>query len=71
MRWYKEITLCEKRYSNYEEIEKDWATLNKKQLKIEVAELIDGIVDKVRKHFESSSELSSLRDRVAQYRVTR
>jgi len=71
LRWYQTITLCGKQYSNYQEVENDWAELNKKQVKIEVAHLIDGIVDKVRQHFNSSPELSALRDRVAQYRVTR
>jgi len=71
LRWYGTVELCGKQYSHYSEVEKDWKDFDKRQLKEDVSVLVDGIVNNVRKHFDSSDELRQLKERVASYRVTR
>jgi len=70
LRWFNKLTLCEKEYININDIETDFASMNKKQLKENVAEYINIIIEPVRQHFDDV-ELNNLLDRVISYRVTR
>ena len=69
--WCSPVTLFNKTYNNHEELAADFPAMNKAELKAQLAKYIDSLVEPVRKHFDSTPELSALRDRVASYRVTR
>jgi tyrosyl-tRNA synthetase len=69
-RWFKKITLCQKEYTDLDEIINDFPQMDKKHLKLNVANYINQIIEPVRKHFEIP-KLKSLAERVASYRITR
>jgi len=64
------LELCGKKYLTMEDIGVDFASMNKKELKENVAEYINLILNPVREHFEKP-ELKKLADKVASYRVTK
>jgi tyrosyl-tRNA synthetase len=70
LRWFGTITLNGKSYTSIDEIAKDFGAMDKKNLKLEVAEYINKILDPVRKHFENPA-MKELAAKVAGYRVTR
>lgn len=70
-RWFKnQITLCEKIYTSMDEIQQDFASMNKSELKKDVANYINMILEPVRNHFENPS-LKELAQRVASYGVSK
>lgn len=70
LRWFGKLTLCGKDYSDIAAIQADFPTMDKKQLKAEVAQYINTILDPVRRHFENPV-LRDLAERVASYRITK
>lgn len=70
LRWFKKITLCGKEYTDIDEIIKDFPDMNKKNLKADVAEYINQILEPVRRHFDNPA-LKELAEKVAGYRITR
>lgn len=56
----KNLVLCGKLYNNIEEINKDFSSMNKKELKEDVAKYINIIIEPINKHFNSSLELKQL-----------
>lgn len=70
LRWFGKIVLCGKEYDKLEDIDHDFPSMNKRELKVDVARYINNILEPVRKHFEKP-ELKALAERVASYRLTR
>lgn len=70
-RWFKnDITLCGTQYISMQDIDIDFKQMNKKQLKIDVANYINLILEPVRLHFQKP-DLTELAARVSGYRVNR
>ncbi|AVL95172.1 tyrosyl-tRNA synthetase [Moumouvirus australiensis] len=69
-RWYGKLELCGKNYNNMDEIEKDFHDMNKRELKNNVAEYINKIIEPVRIHFQQP-HLKDLLEKVSSYRVTK
>lgn len=69
-RWFNEFTVSGKTYKTIEDLEKDFATIDKKELKMSLANNINKILQPVREHF-SKGEMKFLAETVASYQVTR
>jgi tyrosyl-tRNA synthetase len=70
LRWFGEITICEKSYRTHEELSVDFASLDKRTVKSVVAAKINEILAPVRRHF-AKPEMRQLADLVASFQVTR
>lgn len=70
LRWFGNITLCNKEYSSIDLIANDFGGMDKKMLKTDVANYINKILDPVRRHFKTPG-MKELAERVASYRVTK
>jgi tyrosyl-tRNA synthetase len=74
-RWFvinknESIMLCGKYYNYINDIDADFATMNKKELKADVSNYINKILHPIRNHF-TQPEMKMLADRVASYRITK
>ena len=70
IRWFKTVEFDGKKYNDIKEIENDFKSFDKKQLKEKVAEYINKILEPVRKHF-SEGEMKKLKETVASFNITR
>jgi len=70
MRWFKTLEIEGKQYSNIKDIENDFKSFNKKNLKETVAKYVNQILDPVRQHF-ADGEMKALKEQVASFIVTR
>ncbi len=66
LRWFGTITLCGQKYNNIDDINKNFATMQKKDLKNDVADYIDYILEPVRRHFQDP-QMAELYSRVRSY----
>ena len=70
MRWFKTLENEGKQYSNIKDIENDFKSFNKKNLKETVAKYVNQILEPVRQHF-ADGEMKALKEQVASFIVTR
>jgi tyrosyl-tRNA synthetase len=70
LRWFGQIEFEGKSYNSVNELEIDFPSLNKKEVKRVVAEKINQILQPIRDHF-STGTMKQLAETVAQFRVTR
>lgn len=66
LRWFGTLNLCGKIYTDIESIQEDFSSMNKRELKTDVANYINTIIDLVREHFKKP-ELSELLSNVKSY----
>jgi tyrosyl-tRNA synthetase len=71
IRWYGKVRLCGKEYGTADDVAVDFAQMDKCALKKDVAQLIDAIVERVRRHFDTSDDMRELSRRIIGYRTTR
>lgn len=70
LRWFGRATLCGVEYMSIDAVAAAFPSMDKRQLKLDVAGYINRILDPVRAHFEQPV-MKELAARVASYRVTK
>jgi tyrosyl-tRNA synthetase len=73
LRRFPEVTLAGKTYKSAQEIFDNFAEIYEHgdQVKADIAEYVDRLIQPIRDHFQSTPELQALLQRVDSYRVTR